>query len=491
MITCVVGSGGKTTLIYKLAKTYLAEGKRVLVTSTTHMYRENDTLVTDDADTIIERLEKENYVFTGTACEEENKIGSLSADTLQKLCAYADQVSAHVSDELSDLQSPVPSTEPILEILIEADGSRQLPLKFPRPDEPVLVPGCDRIIIVSSLLALGKPAVEVIHRFSDAQPLLCITERTPVTPQHIQTLLRKGYIELLMNHTTTTQIQITHDGSLYQRALAALLAADMDVSLLDAAWFAEKPSLFICGAGHVAKELAAIASFLDFRITVMDSRSEFANHERYPHAQEIICAPFEELSAHLEKDNNHNSYYVVVTPGHQDDYTCVKQLLVSSYTYLGMIGSRKKIAATYDRLRADGFTDEQINTIHAPIGLSIGAATPAEIAISILAEIIEIKNKESSASISSELLHTTESGTLCIIIGKTGSAPRGIGSMMLVTKHRQIDSLGGGAVEAQVIKDAANITTPCIREYNLGPSDAAGLGMICGGTNKVLFIPQG
>lgn len=459
MITCVVGSGGKTTLIHKLAKEYREQGKRVLITTTTHMRIEPDTLVTDDPEKIIECLNQNHFAFAGQPCKEEHKIQALSKETFQAVKKYAD------------------------EILIEADGSRGLPIKMPSDTEPVLIPDCDKVIVVSSLNALDKPASEVVHRLSLALPILGIDEDTLITPSHIQTLLRKGYLETPMNNSY--EVQITHDGSLYQRALAALLKANMDTDLIDSDWFANKPRLFICGAGHVAKELADIASFLDFRIQVMDKRSEFANRERFPHADEVICESFENLSSHLEAD----SYYAVVTPGHQDDYLCVKQILDSSYTYLGMIGSRKKIAATYEKLTADGFSKEALDSIHAPIGLSIGAVTPSEIAISILAEIIEIKNKKSVASISSELLNTKENGTLCIIIDKTGSAPRGIGSMMLVTSNGQIDSLGGGAIENQVINDSKSITTPCIKEYNLGPSDASKLGMICGGTNKVLFIP--
>lgn len=471
MITCVVGSGGKTTLIHKLVPKYREQGKTVLITTTTHMRIEPDTLLTDDATEIIRCLKENHFAFVGRPCPDGEKIQALSTETFQAVKDYAD------------------------EILIEADGSHGLPVKVPGPNEPVLVPECDHVIVVSSLKALEKPAVEVIHRLSYALPILGITEDTIITPTHIQTLLRKGYIEPLMeqsftakNQTTGIQsleIKITHDGSLYQRALAALLEADFDVSLLDPDWFAEKPRLFICGAGHVAKELADIASFLDFRISVMDHREQFANRERFPQIEEVICEPFENLSSHLEE----GSYYAVVTPGHQDDYSCVKQILNSSYTYLGMIGSRKKIAATYDKLTADGFSKEALDSIHAPIGLPIGAKTPAEIAICILAEIIEIKNKRSVSSISTELLHTKEHGTLCIIIEKTGSAPRGVGSMMLVTENGQIDTLGGGAIENQVINDAKALTGPCIKEYNLGPSDVAELGMICGGTNKVLFIP--
>lgn len=461
MITCVVGSGGKTTLIHQLADTYKKQGKRVLITTTTHMYKEPDTLVTDDPNEIIESLTKNNFAFAGSPCEEPQKIKALSEKTFALIKDYAD------------------------EILVEADGSRGLPVKMPSDFEPVIMPDCDRVIIVSSLSAIGKKASEAVHRLSLALPVLGINENTIITPAHIQTLLRKGYIEPLMDKTFTKEIHINHDGSLYQRAVSALLKSDMDVSLLDSAWFAPKPVLFICGGGHVAKQLSDIASFLDFEICVMDSRSEFATKERFPNANEIICDSFNALSSYLKED----SYYTVVTPGHQDDYTCVKQILNSSYTYLGMIGSRKKIAATYEKLAADGFSNEAIDSIHAPIGLSIGAVTPGEIAISILAEIIELKNKRSASSISSELLNTKENGILCIIIDKTGSAPRGIGSMMLVTESGQIDTLGGGAIENQVIKDARAINSPCIKEYNLGPADAAKLGMICGGTNKILFIP--
>lgn len=461
MITLVVGSGGKTTLIHKLAKAYREQGKTVLITTTTHMYKESETLVTDNSAEIIDCLNKNHFAFVGQSCKEPNKIQALSADTFQAVKDFAD------------------------EILVEADGSKGFPLKMPNPTEPVLLPECDKLIIVSSLYALGNPARDVIHRLSNALQILGIDETTIVTPSHIQTLLRKGYLEPLMDKSFTKEIHINHDGSLYQRALAALLEADMDASLLNPDWFASKPKLFICGAGHVAKELTDIASFLDFRITVMDKRSEFANKERFPQIEEVICEPFDNLSSHLEDD----CYYAVVTPGHQDDYACVKQILNSSYAYLGMIGSRKKIAATYEKLTTDGFSKNALDSIHAPIGLSIRAVTPSEIAISILAEIIEIKNKRSSASISTELLNSKEAGILCIIIEKTGSAPRGVGSMMLITPDSQIDTLGGGAIENQVIKDAKSTSIPCIREYNLGSSDSAKLGMICGGTNKVLFIP--
>ena len=142
-----------------------------------------------------------------------------------------------------------------------------------------------------------------------------------------------------------------------------------------------------------------------------------------------------------------------------------------------------------ENLRKAGATEEQIATIHAPIGLKIGAVTPAEIAISILAEIIQEKNKKQISSVSRELLDTKDHGVLCIIIEKTGSSPRGVGSMMFVAENKVIDSIGGGAVEYAAIRQAQDVTVPMVRDYDLSEKDKVELGMICGGRNRVLFIP--
>lgn len=250
-------------------------------------------------------------------------------------------------------------------------------------------------------------------------------------------------------------------------------------------WFEPQPTLIICGAGHVATELAKIASCLDFHIKVIDDREEFANKERLPWADEVVCDSF----ANLEKYFVEHGYYVVVTRGHQADFECVEKILSSSYNYLGMIGSRMKVKTTFENLRKTGFAEMQIQTIHAPIGLSIGASTPAEIAISILAEIIQEKNRRYSSFVSRELLNVKEKGTLCIIVEKKGSSPRGSGSMMYVAEDRIYDSIGGGAVEFAAIQDAKSIDKITIKEYHLNNSESAKLGMICGGSNKVLFIP--
>lgn len=461
MITAVVGAGGKTTLVHTLAQEYKAEGKKVFVTTTTHMLQEPDTLLTDNADVIIQQMEETGCAMAGLPYGK--KIKALPCSVYEAVCTRAD------------------------EVLVEADGSKHYPIKYPNDTEPVIPENADRIIVVCGLHALGKPAVEAAFRLENVKRCLNIQDDTIITPAHIQQLVRKGYLEKLMEQYPEKEITIhaAHDGSLYQRALAALLNADMDVSLIKEEWFAPKPCLFICGGGHVAKALAELAAHLDYRIKVMDPRPEFASRERFPEAEEVICNRFENLKDYLEP----NAFYTVLTSGHMGDFTCVRAIMDIPYRYLGMIGSRGKVAKAVSRLVEDGISPEKIASLHAPIGLPIGAVTPAEIAVSILAEIIQEKNRISSASASAELLHSKEHGVLCIIIGKTGSAPRGVGSMMLITGDGQIDSIGGGPVENAAILDAKNDPVACIRDYVLNNSEGARLGMVCGGTNKVLFLP--
>lgn len=273
--------------------------------------------------------------------------------------------------------------------------------------------------------------------------------------------------------------------TLYERACNGLTAYGKKVDRIKEEWFMARPKLFVCGGGHVSCELVKIAAGLDFSITVLDDRPEFANKERFKGADQVICDSFDRLEQYLEKD----AYYVVVSRGHKNDLHCVQTILRHSYRYLGMIGSRIKVAQTFDHLREAGFSEEQIGTVHAPIGLSIGAVTPAEIAISILAQIIQVKNSGFVASVSKELLACQKKGILCIIVEKKGSTPRNIGSMMLVTKEDSLDSIGGGPIEYEAILDARSCQEVMIREYRLTNEDSRGLGMICGGSNKVLFIP--
>jgi xanthine dehydrogenase accessory factor len=316
---------------------------------------------------------------------------------------------------------------------------------------------------------------------------LDIRDETIITASHIQKLVTEGYLNPLRPAYPNAKISVSprHDGTLYQRAVASLLQNEQDVSLIREEWFCPQPTLFICGGGHVAKEVAALAVHLDFSVTVVDDREDLINRERFPAANRIICDSYDNLEKYLEP----NACYVVVTPDHKADLQCVSTILPTDYRYLGMIGSKGKVAATFENLRRAGFSEDQISSVFAPIGLPIGAITPAEIAFSILGQIIQQKNKYHTSSVDKSLLGVKEDGMLCIITEKHGSAPRGAGSMMFVGKDNIVGTVGGGEPEYRIIRHAKEHMDFSVQEYALNRGAANGLDMICGGTIKVMFIP--
>ena len=171
MSIAVVGSGGKTTLIKKLAARYRSQGRTVFVTTTTHMFIEEDTLLADDAEVIIRTLKERGMVMAGVP--ERIKIKALSPETFDAVSAAADVV------------------------LVEADGSKHMPLKFPNATEPVNPPRVEEIIVVWGPHGLGKPAREVCHRLELVMACLGINEDTPITREHVSQLLEKGYLKPL------------------------------------------------------------------------------------------------------------------------------------------------------------------------------------------------------------------------------------------------------------------------------------------------------
>ncbi|AGF54480.1 xanthine dehydrogenase accessory factor [Clostridium saccharoperbutylacetonicum] len=150
--------------------------------------------------------------------------------------------------------------------------------------------------------------------------------------------------------------------------------------------------LYIFGAGHVSQKLAELAKKIDFLVTVVDYRAEFANTERFPSTDDIIVPnSFEGCFDKLPIDKD--SYIVIVTSGHLFDLTCLKQALRTEAYYIGMIGSRRKRNIVYEVLKEEGFTVEDFNKVHNPIGLEIGAETPEEISVSIAAELIKVRRE--------------------------------------------------------------------------------------------------
>lgn len=150
-------------------------------------------------------------------------------------------------------------------------------------------------------------------------------------------------------------------------------------------------TVYLFGAGHVARELAHILAMADFRVVVWDQRELAAGRSFFPEAAALHCGPFSTALASLDPITSED-YVVIMTPGHQADYEVLAQALRTPAKYIGCIGSKKKVATAREKLLADGFSDKEISRVHAPIGLPIGGETPAEVAVSVAAQMIACRS---------------------------------------------------------------------------------------------------
>jgi xanthine dehydrogenase accessory factor len=144
----------------------------------------------------------------------------------------------------------------------------------------------------------------------------------------------------------------------------------------------------LLGGGHVAREIAKIAHMTEFGVTVLDDRAEFVSAERFPDSQRIALDSFEHMPK-LSVDRN--CYVVIVTRGHIHDQICLKWALNTKAGYIGMIGSRRKREAIFRNLLNEGAIQAALDQVHSPIGLDIQAETPSEIAVSVVAELIQVR----------------------------------------------------------------------------------------------------
>lgn len=149
---------------------------------------------------------------------------------------------------------------------------------------------------------------------------------------------------------------------------------------------------YIFGGGHVAYALEPVLRHVDFKTVIIEDREEYANPQRYPYAEKtIVVDDYDNAFDQIETDED--SYIIIVTRGHNGDLQVLREAVKRESAYLGMIGSKRKNKNLFDKLREEGVTEEALARVHAPIGLSIGAETPEEIAISIVAEIIQVRSQ--------------------------------------------------------------------------------------------------
>ncbi|MGB6896667.1 MAG: XdhC/CoxI family protein [Dehalococcoidia bacterium] len=148
-------------------------------------------------------------------------------------------------------------------------------------------------------------------------------------------------------------------------------------------------TLLVVGGGHIGQALAEIGALVGFAVAVVDDRPEFASPERFPQAERVICGDFEEELRRFPITPQ--TYVVVVTRGHREDELSLRQVVTSEAAYVGMIGSRRRSAMVLRHLGEEGYPREALERVRTPIGLDIGAETPEEIAVSIMAEIIQVR----------------------------------------------------------------------------------------------------
>jgi xanthine dehydrogenase accessory factor len=164
------------------------------------------------------------------------------------------------------------------------------------------------------------------------------------------------------------------------------------------------PVLYLIGAGHVAYNVYKVSRIAGFDVVVIDDRGAYANRERFPDARDIFAEDFDQVLAKIEP--NENAYIVIVTRGHRDDMRVLRWAVQTRARYIGMIGSKRKVITIYKELQSEGLPAALFERVQAPIGVEIGAVTPEEIAVSIVAEMIAARRGADTAALQKKITNT-------------------------------------------------------------------------------------
>ncbi len=202
-------------------------------------------------------------------------------------------------------------------------------------------------------------------------------------------LIEEALKAIQENRSYEKSFELTEQGTLHMKC-GGFIRAYIKV-------FAKREKLLIMGGGHLGAELYTLGKFLNKYVVIFDDREEFAKREKFPEADEIILGDMGENLRNYPLDEN--SYIVIVTRGHVNDKECLKAVLDSrtDVKYIGMVGSRGKVASTFKELIEEGYSKESLEKIYSPIGLNISNREPKEIALGIMAEIIAVKNGKKPA----------------------------------------------------------------------------------------------
>ena len=250
--------------------------------------------------------------------------------------------------------------------------------------------------------------------------------------------------------------------------------------------------LIICGAGHVALAVIAPAKMVDFHITVIEDRPDYAEEASRAGADTVLVEGFEQALAKIPGGDN--TYFVVLTREHQYDAICLKAILQKEFAYAGVMGSRRRTELLRQKLIAEGISAEVVARLHAPIGLDIGAETEREIAVAIVAELIKFGRRAGTfpKKLIAAALQAKEPFVLATIIRRKGSAPRDVGTKMLIFEEHIVATIGGGVLETRIIRRgrqmlAGKETQDVWEQVDMRGDDAALGHMVCGGMVDVLL----
>lgn len=288
-----------------------------------------------------------------------------------------------------------------------------------------------------------------------------------------------------------------------RRFAGVLLKKDGEMTVIEEPVLPQE-RLIVLGAGHIALPVAEFAAKSGFAVTVADDRPDFANTLRFPWAEQVICDTFENAIDRIRITPY--DFVVIITRGHRHDADCLRKILPGVWpAYLGLIGSRRRVRGLFDMLEEEGFSREKMDRICTPIGLAIGAVTPAEIAISILAELVAYRrlpehgkdgarlccDSDVERAILDYLAHNAEPKAVVTVIATRGSTPREAGAKMAVDPYGRVTgSIGGGCSESAVTWDAVRLIGTGryrVQEIDLSGDVAESDGMVCGGRMWVLI----